>query len=84
MVEEQKVVVQEERVDRVAHRKAQVRVVVGRTSKKETMVKNLEVMRIMEKMKMINNRIPYQLKGILKESTNKREIRKLKHKRSSL
>ena len=58
MVEEQKVVVQEERVDRVAHRKVPVRVVVGRTSKKETMVKNLEVMRIMEKMKMINNRIP--------------------------
>ena len=52
VVEEQKVV-QEEKVDQVVDKKEQAKV-VGRTSKKEIMVKNLEKMG-MEKIKMSNN-----------------------------
>ena len=58
MVQDQKVVTKQERVDQVVHRKAQVRVVVGRINKRESMVKTLERVGIMEKNKMINNRIP--------------------------
>ena len=57
MVQDQEVVTKQERVDQVAHRKDKVRV-VERTNKRESMVKTSERMGIMEKIRMINNRIP--------------------------
>ena len=58
VVQEGKAEAQQERVDQVAHRKAQARVVAGRIKKKAIMVKNLEGMEIKEKIKTINRRIP--------------------------
>ena len=58
MVWEEEVAAQQKKVDQVAHRKAQARVVAGRTKKKAIMVKNLEGMEIKEKIKTINWRIP--------------------------
>ena len=58
MVQDQKVVTKQERVDQVAHLKAKVRVVVERISKRVSMIKTSERVGIMEKIKTINNRIP--------------------------
>ena len=58
MAQEEKAEAQQERVDQVAHRKGQVRVVVERISKKESMVNSSDRGRIMERIMKIKNRIP--------------------------